>query len=430
MSTRYRLPLYIAGAAAARTGDEMSGPALLLVGIAVTNSASVGSALLSGIMISAAVGGPVFGAMLDRSATPGRLLTGALAVYSAVLLVILLSLGHLPLPVVIATAVFGGLLGPALAGGWTSQLPLLVESERLPRANALDAMTYNLASLAGPALAGAIAILAGAHAGVVAAVALIVLALPAAWTLPKNPAASRQGPETSVVTDLASGFIAIVRARLLARATVTSVISYIGVGMLVTCSPLLGEKALGTTNSGTFLLAALAAASLAANALVAKRPDSLRPDTAVLGSTLVLAAALLLAATVSPVPLFFAMVLAGAGAGPQLTALFAVRHREAPERLRGQIFTTGASLKITGYAVGAGIGGPIATWSLSGSLIVAAGFEILAAVTFVIFTAASRGQGTRRPKGTASPQEQRAGVLSGERVDQSSDERGDDLGSF
>lgn len=390
MVLRYRLPLYIAGAAAARTGDEMSGPALLLVGTAVSDSASAGSALLSGIMISAAVGGPVFGAMLDRSATPGRLLTGALAGYAAVLLAILLSLGHLPLPVVIATAVFGGLLGPAPAGGWTSQLPRLVESERLPRANALDAMTYNLASLAGPALAGATALLAGASAGVVAAVALIVLALPAAWTLPKNPEASGQGPETSVVTDLLSGFVAIVRARFLARATVTSVISYIGVGMLVTCSPVLGEEALGTTNSGTFLLASLAAASLIANAIAAKHPDSLRPDTTVLAGTLVLAAALLLAATVSPVPLFLAMVLAGAGAGPQLTALFAIRHREAPERLRGQIFTTGASLKITGYAVGAGIGGPIATWSLSGSLVVAAGFEILAAASYVAFTAAGR----------------------------------------
>jgi predicted MFS family arabinose efflux permease len=340
-------------------------------------------------------------------------------------------LGHLPLPVVIATAVFGGLLGPALAGGWTSQLPRLVDPERLPQANALDAMTYNFASLAGPALAGATAILAGATAGVVAAIALIVLALPAAWTLPKNLEASRQRPETSVVTDLVSGFIAIVRARFLARATVTSVISYIGIGMLVTCSPLLGEEALGTTNSGTFLLAALAAASLAANALVAKRSDSLRPDTTVLASTLVLAAALLLAATVSPVPLFLAMVLAGAGAGPQLTALFAVRHREAPERLRGQIFTTGASLKITGYAVGAGIGGPIATWSLSGSLVVAAGFEILAAASYVAFTAADRGRGVRpRPTSKASTQGQRPAVLSRERVDQSLDKRGDDLGGL
>ncbi|MGW5867807.1 MFS transporter [Streptomyces sp. NPDC055239] len=405
---RYRLPLYVAGAATARAGDEMSGPALLLVGVAATDSASAGSALLSGITISAAVGGPVFGAMLDRAAAPGRLLAGALAAYSAALVVILLILGRLPLPVVIATAVLGGLLGPALAGGWTSQLPRVVEPDGLARATALDAMTYNFASLAGPALAGVVAVLASAETGVVAAVALIALALPVAWTLPADPAdpadptASSRRRRTSVVGDLVSGFRAILRARSLARATVTSVISYIGVGMLVTCSPLLGEEALGTTNAGTFFLAALAVASLAANVLVARRPGMLLPDTTVLGSTLVLAAAFLLAATVSPVPLFVAMALAGAAAGPQLTALFAVRHREAPERLRGQIFTTGASLKITGYAIGAGIGGPIATWSLSGALVVAAGFEVLAAASYVAVTAVGRRGEARTPDGAGA----------------------------
>ncbi|GAA3081341.1 hypothetical protein GCM10020000_79050 [Streptomyces olivoverticillatus] len=50
--------------------------------------------------------------------------------------------------------------------------------------------------------------------------------------------------------------------------------------------------------------------------------------------------------------LIVAVFVAGIGEGPQLAALFAVRHREAPEHLRGQIFTTGASLKITGFALG------------------------------------------------------------------------------
>ncbi|MFD9884399.1 MFS transporter [Streptomyces alboflavus] len=386
MSKRYSMTLYLTGATAARTGDEMSGPALLLVGLSVTGSASASSALLSAITVSAAVGGPVFGALLDRSTRPGRLLAGALAVYCAALLVILLSLGRLPLPVVLATAVCGGLLGPALAGGWTSQLPRVAAQEDLPRANALDALTFNTASLAGPALAGAVAMTAGASVSVVVSLVLIALALPAAWTLPMRTPAARAAPSPSVVADLVAGFAAIGRARPLARATLTSVVSYIGVGMLVTCTPLLGERALGSTGSGTFLLATLAAASLLANALLARRPDLLRPDATVLGSVLALALALLLAATLSPLALFAAMAVAGAGEGPQLTALFAVRHREAPDRLRGQIFTTGASLKITGFAIGAGLGGPVATWSLSGSLLVAAGCEVLAALGFVLLT--------------------------------------------
>ena len=118
---------------------------LLLAGLAITGSASLASSLLAGIMISAAVGGPVFGVLLDRSARPGRLLTLALAGYALALAVILLSLGRLPLGFSVLIAVLAGLLGPALSGGWTSQLPRAVPRHALPRANAFDAMTFNLA---------------------------------------------------------------------------------------------------------------------------------------------------------------------------------------------------------------------------------------------------------------------------------------------
>ena len=58
---------YLAGAAAARAGDEMSGPALLLLGFASTGRPATGSALLAGVTIAGAVGGPVFGAQSWRT---------------------------------------------------------------------------------------------------------------------------------------------------------------------------------------------------------------------------------------------------------------------------------------------------------------------------------------------------------------------------
>ena len=68
---------YLAGAAAARAGDEMSGPALLLLGFAVTGRPGTGSGLLASLTIAGAAGGPMFGALLDRSrrrtgSWPGR----------------------------------------------------------------------------------------------------------------------------------------------------------------------------------------------------------------------------------------------------------------------------------------------------------------------------------------------------------------------
>jgi len=79
-----------------------------------------------------------------------------------------------------------------------------------------------------------------------------------------------------------------------------------------------------------------------------------------------------------------AIAVDGAGEGPQLTAVFAVRHREAPEHLRGRIFTTAASVKVSGIAVGAALAGPLASWSVTGCLLVAAGIEACAAGAYLL----------------------------------------------
>ncbi|MCX4723525.1 MFS transporter [Streptomyces sp. NBC_01306] len=381
MEKRYTLARYTTGAVAARTGDEMSGPALLLAGLAATGSATAASAVLAGLTVSAAVGGPVFGVLLDRSPRPGRLLACTLTLYAMALGALLLSLGRVPVACTVLIAAAGGLLGPALSGGWTSQLPRVAASGALPRANAVDAMTFNLASLAGPALAAAAAASAGAPSGVAGSAALICLALPAARALPERSVTEGTAARRRVHTDLTAGFLAIARSPTLARATTASVVSCVGSGALLACTPLLGERVLGGADRGAALLSVAAAAALAANTLLSRRPGLLRPDTVVRLSTLVLAAAPALAATGRPVPVAASAVLTGIGEGPQLTALFAIRHREAPARLRGQIFTTGASLKLTGFAIGAAIAGPLATWSPPGALLAAAGVQLLAAAS-------------------------------------------------
>lgn len=434
---------FLAGAAAARAGDEMSGPALLLAGYAVGGSATEASALLAGITVSAAVGGPLLGALLDRSPRPGRLLALALAFYGTGLVLILLSLvSRLPLELTVLIAVFTGLLGPALSGGWTAQLPRVVPGERMPRANALDAMTFSLASLVGPALAGALAHLLGASAAVVASAALIALALPAAWTLPTVRCRGRQRergrdrdqdqdrdrdrdqgrrrdrdqgqnqaqaqaqnqaqaqargktpPPAPLTADLAAGIRHIARTRPLARATLVSVVSCAGLGMLVTCTPLLGERVFGSAAGGTLLLTCTAVSALVANAVLARRPRAIAPDTIIWGSTLLLAVALVLSATGSPVLVVAAALTAGVGEGPQLAALLAIRHRESAERLRSQVFTTGASLKITGFALGAAVAGPLVTHSLQTALLTAAGVQLVAGLSFHVF-ALGRGHSGR-----------------------------------
>ncbi|MFJ9637767.1 MFS transporter [Streptomyces sp. NPDC101178] len=407
------LRTYLVGALAARTGDDMAGPALLLAALALTGSATGASSLLAAVTVAAAVGGPVLGALLDRAARPGRLLAGALLLYAAGLAVIVGGLGRVPFAVTLLIAVVAGLLGPALSGGWTAQLPRVAPDGRLPRANALDAMTFGVAGLAGPVLAGGVAEALGAPTAVVVAAVLIGAAAPAAWRLPAPPgpvttpagspetppgpaaaptrpaatpagsAATPAGPATASrptpLTGLvASGVRAIIGSPHLARATLTSVLSCTAQGMMIACLPLLGEHALGAAGFGTALLSGAALSALAANAVFARHPHAVAPDTVLRAAPLLQAAALALAATGRPAALVVAVIAVGVAEGPQLTALFAVRHREAPDRLRSQVFTTGASLKITGFAVGAAAAGPLIGWSLPGALLVAAGTAALA----------------------------------------------------
>ncbi|MFJ3309969.1 MFS transporter [Streptomyces sp. NPDC086549] len=397
MTRRYSIGSYLTGAVAARAGDEMSGPALMLAGFALSGSTAEASLLLAGITFSSAAGGPLLGVLLDRRARPGRLLAGALLGYAVGLGVILAGLGRLPFAVTVLIAVLTGLPAPALSGGWTAQLPRVVPAERLPRANALDAMTFSLASLTGPALAGGVAEALGAPSAVGVSAVLIGLAMPAAWLLPAHPGRTRGVRETppSVITDLAAGMRVIVRNSRLARATFTSVVCCAAQGMLAACVPLLGERVLGGYGRGAVLLSCAAVSALVANAVLARFPRSLAPDTIIWAGSLVQAAALALAASGRPVVLAIAMFMAGIGEGPQLTVLFAVRHREVPEQLRGQIFTTGASLKITGFAVGAAIGGQGAARSLPGTLAAAAGVAVLAAVVFFVIPSGTPRGGAR-----------------------------------
>jgi MFS family permease len=385
------------GAIAARTGDEMSGPALLVAGLALAGSPVVASSLLAGLTASAAVGGPLLGALLDRSRRPGRMVGGCLLGYATGLLAVLLGLGRLPDAALIAIAALTGLLGPALTGGWTSQLPLVVPRDRLERANALDSISYNMAGLAGPAIAGAVAAASDGRAALAASLTLLVAAVPAAWSLPpRAQAPSLRGGRGALWRDLAAGFGAITWNAPLRRATVASMISFSGVAMLVVASPMLGAALLGEPSYGAMLLGVTAATALAANAALARaRLWATRPDAVLLGATLLLGAAMLVAAA-APVAGCFALAvlaaaLAGVAEGPQLTALLAVRHREAPPHLRGQIFTTAASLKITSYALGAALAGPLAAHGPGTALLAGTALQVLAAAAYGALSRARGG---------------------------------------
>jgi MFS family permease len=374
---------YFAGSTLARAGDEMTGPAVVLLAFAITGAPAMGAVLMACLTVAAAIGGPAFGAMLDRNPRPERVLGYALAGYAAGILVIQATTGRAPLAIAAVCALAAGTLSPAVAGGWTSQLPRVVTADELPRASALDAMSFSAASLAGPALASLTALWLGARVAVAVAAGLVAVAVPAALGL-APPERQPQRTRISVAGEMLAGLTEIARRPALLRATLTSAVSYTGIGMLLVCCPLLGQERLGGSARGALLISAAAVASLTANALLARRRWRHGPDVRVLVSTLFIGVSIALTALAPGWFTMAAMALDGIGEGPQLTALFTVRHREAPEHLRGRIFTTAASLKIAGLAAGSALAGPLAGWSVTGCLLVAAGIEACAAGAYLL----------------------------------------------
>ena len=78
MSPRRNLISYLATATLARAATESTGPALLLTSIAVLGNGASGSYLVASLTGAAAIGGPVVGAVLDRSRRPPLAFAGAI----------------------------------------------------------------------------------------------------------------------------------------------------------------------------------------------------------------------------------------------------------------------------------------------------------------------------------------------------------------
>lgn len=261
------MPRYAAGAVLIRLADEGARVALVLLALQRTHSAAVGGALVAALLVPHVVAAPVAGLLTDRASSPRRVLAGAATCFAAALATVATVLGHVPLGLVIAVLLAAGACGPALTGGITSQLPALVPAEALPRAFGVDSLTYNVAGIVGPAIAGTVAAIAtpGAATAMLAASAACGAAVVA--TL---PIAARQEPPGPPV-GVGAGAALTVRDPVLAAVTLGSGLGQLGPGAL----PVVGAVAAGRMQAPAasgWLMTAVAAGGLLGSLLWTWRP--------------------------------------------------------------------------------------------------------------------------------------------------------------
>ncbi len=385
----WRLPGYAGfflAATLGRVADEMLAIAVVLLVLDRTSSPALAGATVAAASLPSVLTGPVLGAWLDRTRHRRAALAANQVLLAAALLGMLLAAGRAPAWMVPALAVVGGIGAPMLTGGITSMVPLLVPPGLLPRANALEAASFNSAAVLGPALAATAAARFGPATAVAleAGIALVGLAAiarirPLHATDPTGQAATTH----PLGAALRAGLAHLARTPVLRGVTVTSSLAMGAQGLLPIAFPLLSERLGAGRGAAGYLFAAQEVGAIAGALLAVRVAASWHAERLVMGGTLLVAAGTAGLALAPSFPAAVAVAAAiGLAAGPAFAALFAVRQQWSPDPLRGQIFTTGASLKIGAYAIGAAVAGPtLAGIGPRGAVATTAGVELLAVLT-------------------------------------------------
>lgn len=343
---------YLSSAGLARLADEMVLFALVLLVADRTESMLLTALTTAGYTLPAVVTGPVLGAWLDRTSRP----LVALAGNQFVLAVAAFGLIFVPPLGMPLLALLAGLTLPMTSGGFTSMLPRL--GVDLPRVTAYDSMLYSGTAIAGPALAGMIAFTWSPSVAMVVVCVLGVVGGVVTLGLVLEPAPASS--HSSLASALRAGTRHLVRTAPLRAATVTSVVSFVGFGMLTVSLPWLIQSTGSDRNLAGVLMGVLDLGCLLS--VMALRPYLVRwlPERILFVTIALYGVALVPWAFAGNIGWLFAFaLLTGLVQGPTLTSLITARQRYSPPDLLGQVSTTGASLKIGAFSLGALLAGPL-----------------------------------------------------------------------
>jgi MFS family permease len=348
------------GATLARLSTEMHSVAVVLFVLAETHSAQVAGLTVAASTLPTVVTGPLVGVWLDRS--PHR---RAVFLASPLLLTIamggfLVAADRVPSVVLVLIGFVAGLPSPVRPSGFSGLIPTIVPEPVLPRAYGLEAMSYNVAGIGGPALAGAVAGAAGASWAIVATGVVSVMA---AAVIARVPIVPETGTTHRFLSALRAGLALLWRVRPLRSVTVATTVGQLWFGLIVVAFPLLAHDLGHPRAAGGLLFSVFAVGALAGSAgyarVAARVPEE---PAAMVGFGLFALALAGIAAAPSLTVALVAAFVAGLFDGPLLAATLNLRQRCAPAWLRTQVFTTAASLKIGAFAVGSALAGPMAAW--------------------------------------------------------------------
>jgi predicted MFS family arabinose efflux permease len=385
---------FVGAATLARVSDEMFTVGVVLLVLDRTGSPGLAGATVAALTLPSMVTAPLLGAWLDVGGRRRALMAVDQVLIAAVLVALVLAIGNAPDWTIPALTMIAGLTYPLSFGGFTSLIPALVPDELLTPANALEASSFNLAMVIGPALAGALSATLGPASALIveAALALLALAL-----FVRIPAVDRfHGEGGRLARAAIEGLRQVLRVPQLRGVTAAGAVGLAGFGLLTVAFPLFAVEHLGGEASDAgYMWAAFAAGSTVGALALVRIQRRFDPWWIVIGGLIAFGALMLLWPLASSLPVALALIaLAALADGPALAATFAVRQQVVPEELYGQVFTTASGLKIGSFSFGAALAGPaVSGLGSADTILVAAGFQFVAAILgLVLMRVPSRGR--------------------------------------
>jgi Major Facilitator Superfamily len=369
-----------------RLAGRMFALAIVLYGVTQAHSTVLAGWLAFAAVAPGLVISPIAGSLIDRVGSAWAIavdMTGS-AVFVAALAAAA-GVGCTKALVLLALTGCFSLTSPLSFAGMRALLPRLVSPGALDRANALDTSINGLTDVAGPALAGLVFGLAGSSValGMISAIyaAAVLCIVQIGWTRSSLP---RVGP---LLIQAWRGLRRVITEPTLRGLALSYSLYDVCWGILVIAVPVVAARHFpgdgGATAAG-LLWAGLGLVGGVTALLTGQLRTSGR-ERRFIGPGMLLSAFAVwpIAAEFGLSGLVVGLMLMGAAAGPIDVGVLTLRQRRTDPVELGRVVAISMSLNLSGGPVGSALAGLLVTWSLTGTLAVAAVACLLATICAV-----------------------------------------------
>jgi MFS family permease len=374
-------PRLVSSMMLARTAGTMVGLILVLFSLDRYGSPTIAGlvtflSIFPGLAVS-----PIAGALLDRHGRARLMILDYLVAATALTTIVVLgAVDALPVPLLLAIVTVQSLTFPLSHTGVRTLFPLLVPKPMWERANAIDSNGYVVATIFGPAIAGALVATVGSLWALALTAAMHLVA--AAIALGVRDPIGQTAPGR-LLADAWAGLMYVVRHPTLRALAISVSTNNVANGFWYIALPVLVLTRLGGGAAQVGQLFALQGVIAAISVLFFGRVSTEGRERRLMAGSMCVAALGLVVATLAPdlLVVAIAMAIIGLASGPYDIVLFTIRQRRTDPAWLGRAFAVSMSVNYMGFPIGSALGGAVTPVSIEAAFAIAVVLNVVAAAT-------------------------------------------------